>query len=364
MSEKEELPLGQYYLTPYEILYINKLMPPGFKLEVSDVFVKVLELYNKQITKPSKPLPKRTPKIVNSNLQKTQPKMVEPEKFSFMIKANKCLDKLMKHPSSFLIQGPNTPGAPSLLDIQKKVENYELLTTEQIMTEIRKVITHYLSIYLSDNENYNKIVKLTEITEKIFKNLNNEIITGEDEMLNKQETEEKNLPFKKKNKEKSKDSSNNIFKQDTPKKKEDNDLVPMTNEEKNNLGTDIRKLSKEQLKGIVKILKDPKEKSNGNKRYFEFDINQLDTKVLRELEAYVKGCLMKKNEEDGSKSLFTGKEIKPDVEEKPKEKEIQKEPEEKKEQNNVPLSGQLQNDKNEDNSISDDSLSSESSLSN
>ena len=66
----------------------------------------------------------------------------------------------------------------------------------------------------------------------------------------------------------------------------------MTLEEKNTLGNLIRNLNKEQLKGIVKLLSN---NNDINTKYFEFDIDTLPIKKLRELEKYVKNCLNMNN---------------------------------------------------------------------
>ena len=68
---------------------------------------------------------------------------------------------------------------------------------------------------------------------------------------------------------------------------------PMTVEEKNQLGNNIRSLNKEQLKGIIRILSE--NNSVPKSKYFEFDIDKLSTKKLRELEKYVKECLTYNN---------------------------------------------------------------------
>jgi hypothetical protein len=68
---------------------------------------------------------------------------------------------------------------------------------------------------------------------------------------------------------------------------------PMTVEEKNQLGNNIRSLNKDQLKGIIKILSE--NNSVPKSKYFEFDIDKLSTKKLRELEKYVKECLTYNN---------------------------------------------------------------------
>jgi len=65
---------------------------------------------------------------------------------------------------------------------------------------------------------------------------------------------------------------------------------PMTITEKNILGNKIRMLNQEQMKGIINILSDQCSVDNDSK-FFEFDINTLATKKLRDLEKYVKKCL-------------------------------------------------------------------------
>ena len=57
------------------------------------------------------------------------------------------------------------------------------------------------------------------------------------------------------------------------------------------MGNAIRNLNKEQLKGIIKLLTDKGlQCKNGNNQYFEFDIDKLSNKKLRELEKYVQSC--------------------------------------------------------------------------
>jgi len=68
---------------------------------------------------------------------------------------------------------------------------------------------------------------------------------------------------------------------------------PMTMAEKNQLGTNIRMLNPEQLKGIIKLLSDSLNVDQHSK-YFEFDIEALSNKKLRDLEKYVKNCLKNK----------------------------------------------------------------------
>ena len=73
----------------------------------------------------------------------------------------------------------------------------------------------------------------------------------------------------------------------------------MSIEEKNSLGNAIRNLNKEQLKGIIKLLSDStlNKSQNGQNKYFEFDIDKLSCKKLRELEKYFKDYEKESNKE-------------------------------------------------------------------
>jgi hypothetical protein len=73
---------------------------------------------------------------------------------------------------------------------------------------------------------------------------------------------------------------------------------PMTITEKNILGNKIKMLNQDQMKGILHILSDQCSIDN-NSKFFEFDIDTLSTKKLRDLEKYVKKCL----KENSSNSL-------------------------------------------------------------
>ena len=65
---------------------------------------------------------------------------------------------------------------------------------------------------------------------------------------------------------------------------------PMSMIEKNTLGANIRCLNADQLRGIIAILSDSSSVEQ-NLKYFEFDIENLPVRKLRELEKYVKNSL-------------------------------------------------------------------------
>jgi len=83
---------------------------------------------------------------------------------------------------------------------------------------------------------------------------------------------------------------------------------PMTMDEKNALGADIRTLNPNQLRGIIGILSDPKDVDQ-NLKFFEFDIENLAVRKLRELEKYVKGCLQEANKSKGTHNLSENQKI-------------------------------------------------------
>lgn len=76
---------------------------------------------------------------------------------------------------------------------------------------------------------------------------------------------------------------------------------PMSMQEKTNLGNNIRLLSPDQLRGIISILSDPNSVES-NLKYFEFDIENLPVRKLRELEKYVSQSMKEVNKKSNNMS--------------------------------------------------------------
>ena len=68
-------------------------------------------------------------------------------------------------------------------------------------------------------------------------------------------------------------------------------LVPMTNNEKTLLSERTHLLTPIQLKGILELFKEYLNINNSDSKFFEFDLEKLDTPELRKLEKYVNECL-------------------------------------------------------------------------
>lgn len=64
----------------------------------------------------------------------------------------------------------------------------------------------------------------------------------------------------------------------------------MSTNEKNILGNHIRMLTQQQMRDMIHIVRD-QNSNDSNSKYFEFDIDTLSTKKLRDLEVYVKECM-------------------------------------------------------------------------
>lgn len=320
-TNENELKIGQYMLTPLEGILLNKKMPPGYKLETEENVLKSIDALKNQARryKPtikygdSSRRNKQSKKLISENDGEVssskrprknaqdknyggiQNNQVNPESYKIMMKCRKCLDKLKTNPHSSFFYSSNQPGEPSLSNIEKRITNYEYKTLYEFFMDLRKLWSYYFQTYPKEPEIYQKACKMSELSEQICKEMenNNEEITDDISRIKKR------VEKCKKDIDEFKDHGNVKENISAPVKKapsQNNDNKAMTLEEKNQLGNSIRSLNKDQLRGIIKILSDPQSESSSQKsKYFEFDIDKLPPKKLRELEKYVKGCLKETN---------------------------------------------------------------------
>jgi len=206
-------------------------------------------------------------------------------------KCEKGLQKIKKNPLSDFYYHQVGNDIPSLSQIEKNVKNYMYNNIYQFGMDLRKLWTYYFSNFTHKPDIFQNTCAMSEYSEEVLKELNS--ATEE-----KSEINELTKKVDKLTKE-VKDIRGNQPVQAVPFRKQEKGVSildkPLTIQEKNLLGTNIRNLSAEQLKGIVNILSDslvidPKS------RYFEFDIETLSTRKLRELEKYVKNCLKPKTQ--------------------------------------------------------------------
>jgi len=205
-------------------------------------------------------------------------------------KCEKGLLKIKKNPLCDFYYYPVAEDAPSLSAIEKNIKNYVYNNIYQFGLDIRKLWSYFFANFTNKPDLFQNTCVMSEYSEEILKELQS---TAEE----KSEINELTKKVDKLTKE-VKDIRGNQPIQPVPFRKQEKGVSnldkPLSIQEKNLLGTNIRNLNAEQLKGIVNILSDslvidPKS------RYFEFDIETLSTRKLRELEKYVKNCLRPKS---------------------------------------------------------------------
>lgn len=217
--------------------------------------------------------------------------------FEVFKKCEKGMNKLKKHPLAEYYLNSTSPEIPSLSQVEKNLKAYGYPNTFQFTLDLRKIWNYYFSHFSSQPEVYQRTCKMSEFSEEVIKEIesSNENKTDIHELskkLDKLTREMKEIQGKGANpgtsiKTKGPDRNISIMEK------------PMTISEKNSLGNNIRSLNPDQLKGIVSILSDSMVIDQKSK-FFEFDIETLGTRKLRELEKYVKSCLKAKTGNNSS----------------------------------------------------------------
>ena len=386
--KNEDLKFGQYYLTPLQSILLNKKFPSGFKLETEENILKSLELIkaqekkHKQAQKNNQQRSQRssnkfwqaTKKNKSNNNFENIPNNATPEKFKLIKQCKGGFEKIKESKNFSKYYTSSDPNTPCLSIIEKKLNNFEYSSLYEFEMDVRNIWNFYFNL----NPNDETAKKMSEDWEKICTDLEN---PNSDVILTDIKKRTDNI---KKEWEKFKDHREDMVPAPVKKSGGNNELnKPMTVDEKNQLGNDIRSLSKDQLKGIIRILKESD--SYPKTKYFEFDIDQLSNKKLRELEKYVKECINTNNKNNKQINQITNKIHNPKENinninkntsnitnnlpqqnqlSNLKEKEVMKTQQEKLENKSEKKQRQSSNKKEKQVSITSDSISSDSSLSN
>ena len=209
-------------------------------------------------------------------------------------KCQLCIDEIKKYPLAKLFYNTSSI-LPSLTLIEKNIKNSKYNDYSELLKDLREVWEYYFQQNTLNPDIYNKTFQMSEIAEKIYNKVDKMNFSIEkiykvndfnlNDFTNKLNGLEKKInDYKDHNIYQNSSNYNLIHKNNNLEKN-------MTYDEKNALGNAIRNLNKEQLKGIIKILTDKGlQCKNGNNQYFEFDIDKLSNKKLRELEKYVQNC--------------------------------------------------------------------------
>ena len=294
--KNDDLKIGQYYLTPLQSILLNKKIPMGFKLETEENILKSIEMtkqqekklkqaqkLNQQIGRRSSNKFGQQTKRNNKNINTFEniPNNISAEKYQIYKQCKSGFDKIKESKYFNNYYTSDDPNIPCLSAIEKKINNFEYTSLYLFEMDVRNIWGHYFKI--NPNDEISK--KMSEDWERICTELENP-----NSELNVDNIKKRTENIKKEM-EKIKDNKKNTVPPPVKnsEKNSDNNNTPMTVEEKNQLGNYIRSLNKEQLKGIIRILNDSD--SYPKTKYFEFDIDKLPTKKLRELEKYVKECI-------------------------------------------------------------------------
>jgi hypothetical protein len=301
VENKIELKSVEFMLTPLETLLINKKMPFGIKLDTEENIIKSKDIAKKNINKKKiESIHRSRPKKIEykeenkdttkkylrerkTNQKEQTNKELESNNLIIQ-KCERCIELIKANPLSKLYYKTMNPNTPCIFDIEKNIKNNKYSSSYEFFMDLRKIWLYYYQNYSNNPEIYEKTSTMSKLSEDLCKDVDNLFGDNNHEFHNiKQKLNhfEKDLNDYKVN--------GGMINQS---KNVNNMSNPMSIEEKNNLGNAIRNLNKEQLKGIIRLLSDSKinQHQTGQTKYFEFDIDKLPQKKLRELEKYVKDC--------------------------------------------------------------------------
>ena len=235
--------------------------------------------------KNNKSLREKKPNIMIKELDnlETEKKIKPSPNQEISKKCEKVFTKLRKHPlSDYFFTASNEKF--SLTFIEKNIKTNSYSSCFQFGMEIRAVWNHHFSKAQINSDIYQKTFTLSNYFEEIFKDIENLTLVNEEKTEMQELTKKVTKLQEKFNKVTA--PANNVKRERSYSTSE----KPMSTIEKTQLGNNIKKLSHEQLRGIIKIVSDSVSVEQ-NSKYFEFDIETLQPKKLRELDKYVKNCL-------------------------------------------------------------------------
>ena len=338
--DRQNLKEGEFLLTYSQIFELNKLMPKGMKIELSENTANFeASLKHPQIKRPrssniirdysedeeesrvwkkkkskkydedyqsrddsssskqmsslnSKRLREKKSNIMVTDSLPFKKEIVKKPKLSQKKEINKkcerLLNKLKNHPLCDYFNKLSTE--PSLSGVERRLKNLEYSSYHQFGMDVRKVWNMHFLQSVANSDAYLKTFTLSNYFEDLFKDVEKGIVQGNDNV--------RSLPKKVNNLQEKINTNKNVVSQTSNNVKREIPQTfsdkPLTSGEKNQIGCNIKLLTIEQLRGIIKILANsvPVDSSN---QYFEFDIETLPPSKLRELDRYVKDCLKESN---------------------------------------------------------------------
>ena len=312
VENKIELKSVEFMLTPLETLIINKKMPFGYKLDTEDNIIKSKDIAKKNINKKKKieSIHRSRPKKIEykeenkdstkkylrerKTNQKEQSNKELESRNLIMQKCQKCLEIIKANPlSQYYYYQTKNPNTPCILDIENNIKNNKYSSSYEFFMDLRKIWLFYYQNYPNNSEIRQRTYSMSDLCENLCKNIDNVIVDDNFKTNLELNQYKQNFNYYGNDYRFNGGNINQIVYNNNYNMNNNNS---MNIEEKNALGNAIRNLNKEQLKGIIKLLSDSKisQSQSGQTKYFEFDIDKLPQKKLRELEKYVKECTKEK----------------------------------------------------------------------
>lgn len=243
-------------------------------------------------------------KKLTTHLHKKTKRNKNSKNFSKNNKDNKMSGKykmIFKIFNEFKSSSPLFKEYPQFIYIEKNVKNNLYSSLNDLATEIRNVFSQ-IFYSCSDSNKYDITLSLCDLFEKIYKDYDNKIFIKESkyltEVINKLKKELRQT-------ESFKNSDNNInihgsyFKASNKNKfkfhlndsdsEMDSDMS--IKKYKNEIGNKIKKLSKEQKRGILSVISMNCVDKNNDSNVMKLDVNKMPFSQLKQLEKYVNKCI-------------------------------------------------------------------------
>ena len=187
--------------------------------------------------------------------------------------------------------------------IEKNIKNDVYSSSVDLANDMRNLFSSIFLIFYNDSEKYNKTLILCELFEKIYKKYDNQILTKECknllEIINKLKRELRQTEL---SKNASTENLLNFANFSSTKLKfnlggdEPENEFSVKNY-KNQIMNKIQKLTKEQKKGLYRVVSTDCIDTNTQDNVMEINVNKMTRNQLKQLEKYINQCIKENNSE-------------------------------------------------------------------
>ena len=176
--------------------------------------------------------------------------------------------------------------------IEKNIKNEMYSSSADLANDMRNIFSSIFLNFYNEPEKYNKTLILCELFEKIYKKYDNQILTKE--CKNCQTELSKNA------------SSENLLQNfanfSSTKLKfnlggDEPEIESSVKNYKNQIMSKIQKLTKEQKKGLYRVVSTECIDTNTQDNVMEINVNKMTRNQLKQLEKYINQCIKENNSE-------------------------------------------------------------------